>query len=193
MGEPTTDDGEPGFMIFGLFRRSSSRAVIERLYAAIVEGSRQRALYAELGVPDSFEGRFESLTVHAVLVLRRLRGLESPGPEMAQDLVDTVFRHFDRTMREMGVGDTSVPKRMKRLAEAFLGRSTAYDEALRDGHDALAKALSRNVYNGAREDDALALYVEAGVAHLAQRPLQAFIDGAVTFPDPVDCATERPR
>ena len=68
-----------------------------------------------MGVPDTFEGRFESLTLHAALLVRRLRAAEAPGPDMAQHLVDTVFRHFDRTLREMGVGDTTVPKRMKLL------------------------------------------------------------------------------
>ena len=179
-------------MLFGLFNRSASKAVIERLYAAIVVGSRQRELYVALGVPDTLEGRFESLTLHAVLVVRQLRSLEAPGPEMAQELVDTVFRHFDQTMREMGVGDTSVPKRMKTFAEAFLGRSNAYDDALSRGHEALTLSLHRNVYAGSRDGEDLARYVDACVAMLAHQPLQAFIDGAVTFPDPADCATERP-
>ena len=177
-------------MILGLFRRSASKAAIEQLYAALVEASRQRALYVELGVPDTFEGRFESLTLHAVLVLRHLRSGKSPGPEMAQDLVDAVFRHFDRTLREMGVGDTTVPKRMKTLAEAFLGRSNAYDEALRDGPAALGEALRRNVYNGSRDGDALARYVGAIVDRLAPMPPRAFLDGMVTFPDPASYATE---
>ena len=170
--------------MFGLFRRSANKALIERLYLSIVAASRVPVLYSVYAVPDTFEGRFESLTLHTVLVLRHLRDAATPGPEMAQDLVDTLFQHFDRTLREMGVGDTVVPKRMKKMAEAFLGRSTAYDEALRGDFDGLAASLSRNVYNSAGDATALARYVEASVACLAIAPLQSFIDGAVPFPDP---------
>ena len=177
-------------MILGLFRRSANESVIDRLYQAVVTASRQRALYVELGIADSFEGRFESLTLHAVLVLRRLKDAEAPGPDMAQHLVDTVFKHFDRTLREMGVGDTSVPKRMKSMAEAFLGRSTAYDEAMRGDPGALAATLRRNVYVDRHEGTALASYVLASVAALAREPLQAYIDGLVAFPDPLHFAQD---
>ncbi len=117
---------------------------------------------------------------------------------MAQDLIDTVFEHFDRTLREMGVGDTTVPKRMKGLAEAFLGRSTAYDDALRTGRDALAAALQRNMLmdgsvasnNATRDLAALTRYVEAVAAALANAPLQAFVDGRPPFPDPARFTAE---
>ncbi len=170
-------------MIFGLFRRASNDAVIDRLYLAVVAASRQPALYADLRVPDTFEGRFESLSLHAILTLRRLQRCEAPGPAMAQHLVDTVFKHFDRTLREMGVGDTTVPKRMKTMAEAFGGRSAAYDAALRGGRETLVEALARNVYAGERDAVALADYVEAATAALAMTPLQAFLDGVPHFPD----------
>ena len=169
-------------MILGLFRRARSEAVVERLYAAIVAASRQPALYADLGVPDTFEGRFESLTLHGVLVLRRLQACETPGPALAQELTDTLFAHLDRTLREMGVGDTTVPKRMRTLAEAFLGRSRAYAEALGGDEGSLAATLARNV--GARDTDGLVRYVSASVEALARQPLQEFIDGRLPFPDP---------
>ena len=170
-------------MIFGLFRRASNDAVIDRLYLSVVAASRQPALYADLHVPDTFEGRFESLALHAILALRRLQGCEAPGPAMAQHLVDTVFKHFDRTLREMGVGDTTVPKRMKTMAEAFGGRSAAYDAALRGRRETLVDALARNVYAGERDAAALTDYVEAATAALAMTPLQAFVDGVPRFPD----------
>jgi cytochrome b pre-mRNA-processing protein 3 len=177
-------------MILGLFRRSANDDVIARLYGAIVDASRQRGLYADLAVPDTFEGRFESLTLHAVIVLRRLQAGPAPGPDMAQHLVDTIFKHFDRALREMGVGDTVVPKRMKKMAEAFLGRSAAYDAALRpceaepETQDALPEALSRNVYVGRHDGVALADYVRASIDRFARLPLQTFVDGATPFPDP---------
>jgi len=181
-------------MFFGLFRRSANQAVIERLYTVLVAASRQPALFTGLGMADTFEGRFESLTLHAALVLRALNALPAPGPDLAQDLVDAIFRHFDRTLREMGVGDTVVPKRMKALAGAFLGRSAAYDEALREGHERLAQALSRNILYPAKDEsgagpadgalEALTRYAEAVAAGLSGLPAQIFIDGAVPFPDP---------
>lgn len=169
-------------MIFQLFRAKSNTAVVDRLYAAVMSASRDPVLYADYGIPDSFEGRFESLTLHAFLVLRRLQTSERPGPDMSQHLTDTIFRHFDRTLREMGVGDTSVPKRMKSFAEAFLGRSTAYEAAFKDG--SLAAVLGRNVYAGRRSAAELASYVEAVDTHLSTLPLQAYIDGNVQFPRP---------
>ena len=170
-------------MIFGLFRRAGNEAVIDRLYLAIVAAARQPALYADLHVPDTFEGRFESLVLHAILILRRLQRCDAPGPAMAQHLVDTVFKHFDRTLREMGVGDTTVPKRMRTMAEAFGGRSAAYDAALRGARDELVESLARNVYAGKRDAVALTEYVEASTAALAMTPLQAFLDGVPHFPD----------
>ena len=169
-------------MIFGLFRRAANEAVIEKLYLAVVDASRQPALYADLAVPDTFEGRFESLALHAIIVLRRLQRCEAPGPAVAQHLVDTVFKHFDRTLREMGVGDTTVPKRMKTMAEAFGGRSSAYEVAFRDGHEATIEALARNVYAGKGDAVALAAYVEAATSALAVTPLQSFLDGEPRFP-----------
>lgn len=170
-------------MIFGLFRRAGNDAVIDRLYRAVVDASRRRFLYADLLIPDTFEGRFETLALHAILVLRRLQACAEPGPSMAQDLVDTIFKHFDRTLREMGVGDTVVPKRMKTLAEAFGGRSAAYDAALRGEHAMLVETLTRNVFADARPGDRLADYVEAAAEGLAATELQAFVDGAIRFPD----------
>ncbi len=176
-------------MIFGLFRRSANQSVIDRLYGAIVAAARQPALYADLAVPDTFEGRFESLTLHAVLVLRHLQAAPSPGGDMAQHLIDTVFQHFDRMLREMGVGDTSVPKRMKTMAQAFLGRSAAYEEALRNGPDAFADALSRNVTAGRHDGVALSRYALACAAGFAEAPLQTFIDGVLPLPDPAAFAS----
>ena len=101
---------------------------------------------------------------------------------MAQDLVDTTFAHFDRTLREMGVGDTVVPKRMKQMAEAFYGRSNAYEQALAQDEAALAATLARNT--GAADADALARYVAASAANLQRQPLEGLLDGVPLFADP---------
>ena len=181
-------------MILGLFHRSTNARVVDRLYRAIVAAARQPALYADLAVPDTLEGRFECLTLHVALVLRRLRDAPMPGPDMAQHLVDAVFAHFDRTLREMGVGDTSVPRRMKVMAEAFAGRCVAYEDAFRS--DTLSRALARNVYAGCHDGVALSRYASACATRLDDTPLQAFVDGTLPLPDPAAHAArddEAPR
>ncbi len=124
-------------MLSWLLGRAPNRTIIERLHAEIVAAARDPAFFTTYGIADSFEGRFEVVTLHAWLALRRLSALPPPAPEIAQDLTDLLFRHFDLALRELGVGDTSVPKHMRRLAEAFLGRCAAYDAALKAGRTTL--------------------------------------------------------
>ncbi len=167
-----------------LLGRAKNRATVDRLHAEIVAAARDPAFFTAYSVADTLEGRFEILTLHAWLALRRLAALPPPAPEIAQDLTDAVFRHFDIALRELGVGDTSVPKRMRRLAEAFLGRCAAYDAALETGEEALVAALARNVYAGAGDPRRLALYVDAADRALAEAPIAAFAQGPVPFPVP---------
>jgi cytochrome b pre-mRNA-processing protein 3 len=138
---------------FGLFgRRRKNRDVIERLYKAVIEQSRAVIFYQKIGVPDTLEGRFELVTLHMTLVSRRLKGMPSPGPDMSQDLVDLTFAQFEAALREIGVGDISIPKRMKVMTSAYLGRASAYDEALRKNDvGLLAEALARNLFGQAEK------------------------------------------
>jgi cytochrome b pre-mRNA-processing protein 3 len=170
---------------FNRGRAASNRKIIDRLNDDIVAAVRNVAFYETGGVPDTFNGRFDILVLHTALVVRRLRTFDEPGPSVAQDLIDTVFRHLDPAMRELGVGDMAVPKRMKKLAEGFLGRSVAYDLALAQPDDrSLAEALSRNVYAGNRPAADLARYVRAAALHLEALDLSGFLQHAVRFPDP---------
>lgn len=170
--------------LFGGRRHAANRRIIDRLNGDLVTAVRSPAFY-ESGVPDTFAGRFDVLVLHLVLVVRRLRGCGEPGPAMAQDLIDTVFKHLDPAMRELGVGDMAVPKRMKRLAEGFLGRSLAYDAALAmPGDDVLAESLSRNLYGGTRPALDLAAYVRSAAALLETCSVEVFTEGPVRFPDP---------
>lgn len=171
-------------MIFGLFRGSANHKLIDRLHREVIAASRDPVLFTDYGIADTLEGRFESLILHGTLVLRRLKALPSPGPEVAQDLADALFRHFDIALREIGVADTRVPKQMKALAEAFGGRGMAYDAALREGPAALAQALARNVYNGSSDGTKLAAYVTRLDAALAAADLAQFLDGPIPFPRP---------
>lgn len=171
--------------LFGRFRAASNRRTIGRLNDDVIAAVRRPAFYEAGGVPDTFNGRFEVLVLHTALVVRRMRALPAPGPAAAQDLIDLVFGNLDPAMRELGVGDMAVPKRMKRLAEAFLGRSVAYDAALRTAdRDSLSVALSRNVYADVRPADHLARYAEAVAEALDGCDLDTFLQGPVPFPDP---------
>ncbi|MHB2166014.1 ubiquinol-cytochrome C chaperone family protein [Alsobacter sp. R-9] len=177
-------------MILGLFRRRDpNAAIVDALYLALSDAARRPAFYARLGVPDSVEGRFDLLTLHAVLLLRRLKALPPPAGDLAQDLVDAIFKHFDAALRELGVGDIVVPKRMKTLAGAFYGRGKAYEDALVAGDDAaLQEALSRNLYNG-RPDPAdaprlMAAYVRDAAAALDMASFDDLVAARLPFPPP---------
>lgn len=177
-------------MGLALFRRSGNRRTIEGLHDALVDTARQEILFRDYRVADTVDGRFEMLVLHAALLLRRLNACAPPGPDMAQDLIDLAFRHLDSTLREVGVGDTSVPKRMKKLAEAFFGRAGAYESAINARDVAvLAGVLERNVYADAGAADiarCLAVHVLSTVKHLEAMSVEAFLAGANPFPKPAN-------
>jgi cytochrome b pre-mRNA-processing protein 3 len=157
-------------MIFSLFKRRRETPSVERLYGDVVAAARAPALYRDLGVPDTVMGRFELLALHVSLLLRRLRALPPPADSLAQELVDAFFAELDAALRQIGIGDVSVPKKVKKLGEAFYGRAKAYDEALAEdaASDALECALARNVL-GRPEEPMLA----AALALHARRKAEA--------------------
>jgi cytochrome b pre-mRNA-processing protein 3 len=176
--------------MFGLFNRDPNRPLIDKLHGEIMAGVQQPGLYLECGVPDTFEGRLEMLILHTAATVRRIEALAAPGPELAQDVMDGVFRHLDATLREMGVGDTTVPKKMKKHAEAFAGRTLSYARALESADDsALCLALARNVLRDETRADApetcrLAAYARSLEARLATYDLNHFLAGTIGFPAP---------
>ena len=171
-------------MIFGLFRKDPRREVVQALYARSAEASRAPWLYTVAAIPDTVEGRIESLTFHALLVMRRLKELPSPGPEVAQDYVDTLFLHIDHGLRELGVGDTTIPKRMKKIAQGFYGRVQAYAAPIdASDTDLLAAALVRNIPAVAAEP--LASYVLASGQRLSGWSLDDVLTRQDLFVAPV--------
>ena len=133
-------------MKFPLFRRRAWSDTISSVYGTIVAQARLTCFYREYGVPDTVNGRFDLLVLHLALVLDRLAD-ESQLRELGQALFDHFCTHVDRNLREMGIGDLSVPKHMERVGEAFYGRARAYRAGLaRDGQQALVEALERNIY-----------------------------------------------
>jgi cytochrome b pre-mRNA-processing protein 3 len=119
------------------------------VYEAIVAAARRPELYASYGVADSLDGRFEMISLHMYLVLDRLRG--DAADDFRQALTDEFFADMDRSLREMGVGDLSVGKKVRKMAEVFFGRVQAYNAASGDSKK-MADALARNVYAGSARD-----------------------------------------
>ena len=161
--------------------RRRAAATASRLYAAAVAQARAPGFYLA-GVPDTLDGRFDLLMLHVFLLVRRLRRDGADGAAAAQALFDAAFDDMDRTLREMGVGDLGVPRRVKAMARAFYGRAAAYDAALDARGDAgLRAALGRNLLGRAPAPAAFAAYVrDAEAALAAVSPLA----GETAFPAP---------
>ena len=170
---------------FNHFRkpRIAPSGTIEGIYGMIVTRAREPLFYRDLGVPDTVNGRFDLLLMHLWLVLRRLKSVGS-GTALSQALFDHFCADMDDNLREMGVGDLAVPKRMRAFGEAFYGRTAAYDMALTEGSEAFAQALCKNVLDGERIEKArkLAAYAEAAMADLAQLDDATLLRGAWRFP-----------
>ena len=168
-----------------MFGRGAARDAGEALYEAVVRRARQPGFYAVLGAPDTVEGRFELYNLHVVLLLCRLKGEADPAAETAQALFDAFVGALDHTLREMGVGDLTVPKKMRRLGEAIYGRVKAYDTALaaRD-LDALSALLERTVFEGAAGVGCarMAAYVLASADRLAAQPLADLLEARPDWP-----------
>jgi len=174
-------------MILPGFRRRSQSRTIRALYGAVVAQARAAAFYADFGVPDTVEGRFDLIVLHLVLLLRRLRSDSELGRGFGQELFDEFCRDLDANLREMGVGDLAVPKRMQGFAEAFYGRQAAYLEAIATGdRQAFENALSRNISTGSIEDGAARLtrYAYAAMSEMAGQADDALLRGEVAFPRP---------
>lgn len=142
------------WMLFGFFRQKKhNRLIVERQYAALTATARTPVFYEQLAVPDTVMGRFEMLSLVLILYFRRTRQSPRSGQEIAQEIVDAFFEDVDHSIRELGIGDQGVPKRMKKLAGMFYGRLESYAAALdKDDRDLLASALRRNIYPETGED-----------------------------------------
>ena len=126
-------------------RRQTCEA--EKLYTAAIEVARRPIFYEQFGVQDTVDGRFDSLSLVVILIMRKLKNCGEDGKEISQQLFDSMFADMDLSLREMGAGDIGVSKRVRTMAEAFLGRLEAYVTALEhNDRTALAAALRRNLF-----------------------------------------------
>ncbi len=170
--------------LLGLLRRNRHERTGYELYGAAVAAARNPAFYTRLGVPDTLDGRFDLVGLHVSLLIRHLRRHRAPGPALAQAVFDAMFQDMDVNLREMGVGDLSVGKRVRAMWEAFHGRASAYEAALDDADPSLlVAALARNVWRGGPADGAAALAMAARRqdAALAAQPVEAFAAGRAAF------------
>jgi cytochrome b pre-mRNA-processing protein 3 len=167
--------------------REPLRGTIEGIYGMIVTQAREPLFYRDLGAIDTVNGRFDLLLLHLWIVLRRFRSAEGSA-NVSQALFDRFCSDMDANLREMGVGDLAVPKRMQAFGEAFYGRTAAYDTALAGGDEALAAAVCKNVLNGEGMENArrLAGYVKMVSAHLDRIDDAALLAAAWAFPAPAE-------
>jgi len=155
-------------MISSLFRKDRVRIQAETLFGEISAQARNPSLFLAGGAPDTVEGRFEMLALHLFLAVRRLRADAPAHDKLSRAIQELFFQELDSALRELGVGDLSVGRKIRALAEAFYGRADAYDRAISEGSDALADAIARNALetDNAEKGRLLAGYVIAAVRKL---------------------------
>jgi len=172
LGSHFTRANQGKLMIFGFFRKNKvNRTIVERQYGILTTAARQKAFYEHADVPDTVMGRFEMLAAVLILYFRRT-GKEPEGVKaIAQEIVDAFFEDLDHSIRELGIGDQGVPKRMKKLASMFYGRVDSYGKALDSGsRDDLAAALRRN-FHPETTDESLSMQRLAGYMFEAEAAL----------------------
>jgi len=173
-----------------LFRKNPYKEAIESLYVEIMAQVRKPVFYVRFGIADTLDGRFEVLILHVFLVVHRLRG-ESGREEITRQLPEKMLHEIDLALRETGVSDMGVPRRVKTMAKAFLGRATAYEDAMqKPDAERLVAALARNVFSDKDKDmhkvSGLAKYMRAANEHLNALRTDDICAGKVSFPDPGD-------
>lgn len=170
-----------------LLRPSPAKVAGEALYHASVAQARRPALYRDMGVPDTPEGRFELYSLHVALLLLRLKGQGPAASQTSQALFDIYVSDLDNALREMGVGDLSVGRKMRKLGEAFYGRVKSYEAALAAMPDttALQALLARTVYAETEDadPDALCAYAASAHADLRGQETSSLAAGTVTWPN----------
>lgn len=170
-----------------LFARRRDSGAPRDLYVAVVARAREPVFYRDLGVPDTLDGRFDMIALHVFLVMHRLKGQGPEAETLARHLLELMVDGMDEALREMGVGDMGIGRRVKAMVNGVNGRLQAYDAALGAPEPgALEVALDNNVYGTVRDVPpahlaALADYIRREAAALAARPLDELLAGRVAF------------
>ncbi|MET0315160.1 MAG: ubiquinol-cytochrome C chaperone family protein [Hansschlegelia sp.] len=174
-------------MILGLLKKRAPAAptTAEVIHAGLVAAARRPELYDDLEAPDTLPGRFEILVLHVALYLRRVKGQGPQAEAIAQEVVDVLFKALDAQLREIGIGDMSVPKKMKTMASSFYDGAHQYDAALAAGdREATSAALARIVYRAEPDDRSgrLAAYVFEAAAALDLQDVDLLVTRGPVFP-----------
>jgi len=170
--------------IFALFKsKKTDDGKAGALFDAALKQSLLPAFYADYGVPDTLDGRFDNLSLHLFLIMNPLTATKD-GQALSQDIFDIAFRYMEKDLREAGIGDMGVPKHMKRMMKGFNGRVHAYKAAL-EGSD-WDEALRHNLYGTVADIDAAALrgmvaYIKRNVKSLQAQDL---MEGRARFAPP---------
>jgi len=153
------------------------------IYSEIVAAARQERLYSDINVPDTLEGRFEMITLHASLFFCRLQSETPTDRRLGQDVFDVMFADIDYNLREMGVGDLSVGKKIKKLASAFYSRLEYYDEGLKSNSDKkLLKLLKEHhICSKPADSKKLVSYLRSSFATLQKQDMSNFVKGHIQF------------
>ena len=175
-------------MLNWLNGRSTTTHKAEELYGKVVAAARQPAFYGPGRVADTPEGRFELVALHLFLIIERVKDVKPEGTEIARHMIEAFVTDMDDCMREMGVGDLTVPKRVKRAAAGFYERAGAFREGLSNpSNKALDEAVGKYTYQGKSRADqhrVLAAYVRMSSAALAKAKPDDNIVGSFNFPRP---------
>lgn len=172
-------------MLTWLRSRSRTGKTATALYGSIVTQARERAIYVHGGVPDTMEGRFGVIVVHMFLILERIRGEGAKGDGMARALLETFMTDMDDSMREIGIGDMAVPRRVKKAAAALHEQIECYRAAIAEtSGTALRAAIERHVLLGSGGGDAplIAGYIRRAQESLAKQSWTDVREGRVIFP-----------
>jgi cytochrome b pre-mRNA-processing protein 3 len=171
--------------MFALFRTDPIQQAALAAYHRVVEQARLPRFFTDCGVPDTVDGRFELICLHAFLYLHRLKRDRPRSTPLGQRFFDEMFADFDRSLREMGTGDLSVGREIRRMVEAFYGRAAAYETGLAEGDTMLAPALARNLFGTASPTPAqlaaMAAYVRCEAARLGGQKSNELLAGKVGF------------
>ena len=175
--------------MFTLFKAGPVQKAAELAYRRIVEHARQPGFFVDGGVPDTIDGRFELICLHAFLYLHRLKREQPQSARLGQRFFDLMFADFDRSLREMGTGDLSVGREVKRMAQAFYGRIAAYEDGLAADDAVLRAALARNLFGTVEPSGGqlavMADYVRREAARLERQDAAPLWAGEIAFGNPL--------
>lgn len=171
---------------FKFYKNRKRKAnIIASIYLQAVKQARNKYFYENLGIPDTVDGRFDMIILHLLLVIRKLRKRPEETLFLSQGLVDYMFDDMDRNLREMGVGDLSVGKQVKKMAKAFYGRAEYWEDALKNSTESLKNALMDTIYRSSTPDieqlDTFTNYIISNDKFIKNQQISSILTGNVEF------------